>query len=98
MWILGYAYGHPKLLLDRSYVRAANASAGWLWLVVGMSAFGWTGLVIYGPLPCPRERDYVKAAKYMGVNSSRLLSGILSPTLLYHYPSILSWDHQLHRV
>ena len=83
MWILDTLMVIPSFLLIALIVRAANASAGWLWLVVGMSAFGWIGLArtIRTVALSLRERDYVKAAKYMGVNSFTVIIRHLIPNL-----------------
>ena len=83
MWILDTLMVIPAFLMIALIVRAANASAGWLWLVVGLSAFGWIGLArtIRTVALSLRERDYVKAAKYMGVNSFTVIIRHLVPNL-----------------
>ncbi|BAR06885.1 oligopeptide transport system permease protein oppC [Scardovia inopinata] len=83
MWLLDMLMVIPAFLLIALMVRAANASAGWLWLVFGMSIFGWIGpaRTLRTMALSLRERDYVKASKYMGVNSFTIIIRHLVPNL-----------------
>lgn len=83
MWLLDMLMVIPSFLLIALMVRAANASAGWVWLVFGLSVFGWISeaRVLRTVALSLRERDYVKASKYMGVNSFTIIIRHLIPNL-----------------
>lgn len=83
MWILDCLLVVPTFLLVAMIVRAANAKAGWIWLVIGLTAFGWVGYarIIRTMTLSLRERDYVKAARFMGVGSFKIILRHLVPNL-----------------
>ena len=83
MWILDMLLVVPSFLLIAMIVRAANASTGWLWLIIGLTAFGWVGYarIIRTMTLSLRERDYVKAARFMGVSPFRIIVRHLVPNL-----------------
>lgn len=83
MWILDCLLVVPSFLLIAMIVRAANATAGWIWLVIGLTAFGWVGYarIIRTMTLSLRERDYVKAARFMGVGSFKIILRHLVPNL-----------------
>ncbi|KAB8289895.1 ABC transporter permease [Bifidobacterium avesanii] len=83
MWILDCLLVIPSFLLIAMLVRAANAKAGWIWLVVGLTAFGWVGYarIIRTMTLSLRERDYIKAARFMGVGSFKIILRHLVPNL-----------------
>ena len=69
MWILDMLLVIPSFLLVAMIVRAASGATGWLILILGLTAFGWIGYArtLRTMALSLRERDYVKAAKYMGL-------------------------------
>lgn len=83
MWLLDMLLVIPSFLLIAMIVSAANASAGWIWLIIGLVAFGWVGTarVIRTLSLSLRERDYVKASRFMGVGSFRNIVTHLVPNL-----------------
>lgn len=83
MWILDMLLVIPSFLLVAMIVRAANAKAGWVWLIVGLTAFGWVGYarIIRTMTLSLRERDYIKAARFMGVGSFKIILRHLVPNL-----------------
>ncbi|MFT8593214.1 MAG: ABC transporter permease [Bifidobacterium sp.] len=83
MWVLDMLLVIPTFLLIAIIVRAANATAGWIWLIVGLTMFGWVGYArILRTLTLSlRERDYVKAARFMGVSSFKIILRHLIPNL-----------------
>lgn len=83
MWILDMLLVIPSFLLVAMIVRAANAKAGWIWLIIGLTAFGWVGYarIIRTLTLSLRERDYVKAARFMGVGSFKIIVRHLMPNL-----------------
>ena len=83
MWCLDCLLVIPQFLLVAMIVRMANAKAGWVWLIIGLTAFGWVGYarIIRTMTLSLRERDYVKAARFMGVGSFRIMLRHLVPNL-----------------
>ena len=83
MWILDCLLVVPSFLLIAMIVRAANATAGWIWLVIGLTAFGWVGYarIIRTMTLSLCERDYVKAARFMGVGAFKIILRHLVPNL-----------------
>ena len=53
------------------HARTAHATTGWIWLIIGLTAFGWVGYarIIRTLTLSLRERDYVKAARFRGVGA-----------------------------
>ncbi len=83
MWILETLMIIPSFLLVAIIVRASSGTEGWIMLVVGLSAFGWIGYArtLRTMALSLRERDYVKAAKYMGVSPFKVIVTHLIPNL-----------------
>ena len=83
MWLLDMLLVVPSFLLIAMIVRAANATTGWIWLIIGLTAFGWVGYarIIRTLTLSLRERDYVKAARFMGVGSFKIIVRHLMPNL-----------------
>lgn len=69
MWILDMLLVVPSFLLVALIVGSAAGGNDWLWLAVGMAAFGWVGYArtLRTLTLSLREREYVKAARFMGV-------------------------------
>ena len=83
MWILDMLLVIPSFLRVAMIVRAASGATGWLILILGLTAFGWIGYArtLRTMALSLRERDYVKAAKYMGVHPMRIIVRHLIPNL-----------------
>ena len=83
MWILDMLLVIPSFLLVAMIVRAASGATGRLILILGLTAFGWIGYArtLRTMALSLRERDYVKAAKYMGVHPMRIIVRHLIPNL-----------------
>ena len=83
MWILDMLMVIPSFLLVAMIVRAASGTQGWWMLILGLTAFGWIGYArtLRTMALSLRERDYVKAAKYMGVPSLKIIVKHLIPNL-----------------
>ncbi|MEE1296933.1 MAG: ABC transporter permease [Bifidobacterium sp.] len=83
MWVLDMLLVVPSFLLIAMIVRSAGGSSGWLWLTLGLTVFGWIGYarVLRTLTMSLRELDYVKAAKFMGVGSFRIILRHLVPNL-----------------
>lgn len=83
MWILDMLLVVPSTLLIAILVRTAGGTSGWVWLTIGLTIFGWVGLarVLRTITMSIRERDYVRAAKFMGVNPFTVIVRHLIPNL-----------------
>ena len=83
MWLLDMLLVVPSFLLIAMIVHTANATTGWIWLIIGLTAFGWVGYarIIRTLTLSLRERDYVKAARFMGVGSFKIIVRHLMPNL-----------------
>lgn len=83
MWILDMLLTIPSFLLVAMIVRSSSGTSGWLWLTIGITAFGWIGYarVIRTLTMSLRELDYIRAAKFMGVGSFRIILRHLVPNL-----------------
>ena len=83
MWLLDMLLVIPSFLLIAMLVRTASGTTGWIWLTIGLTAFGWIGYArILRTLALSlRERDFVRAAKYMGVRPIRIIVRHLVPNL-----------------
>ncbi len=79
----------PSFLLVAMIVRAGES--GWLMLIFGPTAFGWdwSARTIRTTALSLRERDYVKAAKYMGVPPFTIIVRHLIPNLVQFL--LLTW-------
>lgn len=83
MWLLDMLMVIPSFLLVAMIVRAAGGESGWLMLIFGLTAFGWIGRArtLRTMALSLRERDYVRAAKYMGVSPFTIIVRHLIPNL-----------------
>lgn len=83
MWILDMLLVIPSFLLVAIIVRSASGTTGWLVLILGLTAFGWIGYarILRTMALSLRERDYVRAAKYMGVSPIKIIVRHLIPNL-----------------
>ncbi|MFC0265760.1 ABC transporter permease [Alloscardovia macacae] len=83
MWVLDMLLVVPSTLLVAILVRSAGGTSGWLWLTIGLTIFGWVGLarVLRTITMSIRERDYVRAAKFMGVRPFTVILRHLIPNL-----------------
>lgn len=83
MWFLDMLLVIPSFLLVAMIVRASSGATGWLMLIVGLSAFGWIGYArtLRTVALSLRERDYVRAARYMGVSPIKTIIRHLIPNL-----------------
>lgn len=83
MWVLDMLLVVPSFLLIALIVSSATGGSDWLWLVFGLTAFGWIGYArtLRTLTLSLREREYVHAAKYMGVSSFHIIVRHLVPNL-----------------
>jgi peptide/nickel transport system permease protein len=83
MWMLDMLLVVPSFLLIAMIVRSSTGGSGWVMLTIGLTAFGWVGYarVLRTLTMSLRELDYVRAARFMGVNSFRIILRHLIPNL-----------------
>ncbi|MGI6755154.1 MAG: ABC transporter permease [Atopobiaceae bacterium] len=83
MWFLDMLLIIPSFLLVAMIVRSASGTTGWWTLILGLTAFGWIGYArtLRTMALSLRERDYVRAAKYMGVSPLKIIVRHLIPNL-----------------
>ena len=82
VWIIDLLLVLPGFLI-LAILSPALSGKTWLWLVVLLAVFGWmvTGRVVRGMAMSLRERDYVHAAKFMGVPSITIIRRHLLPNM-----------------
>ena len=82
VWIIDLLLVLPGFLI-LAILSPALSGKTWLWLVVLLAVFGWmvTGRVVRGMAMSLRERDYVHAAKFMGVPSLTIIRRHLLPNM-----------------
>jgi len=82
MWLVDLLLVLPSLLLLAILSRYYQGRS-WLLLVVGLTIFDWmiTSRVIRGLAMSLRERDFVRAARYMGVSTWRIIARHLLPNM-----------------
>ena len=76
MWLLDMLLVVPSFLLIALIVGMAAGGSDWLWLAIGLTAFGWIGYA-----RTLRDREYIRAAKFMGVPSFTIIVRHLVPNL-----------------
>ena len=83
MWLLDMLLIVPSFLLIALIISASSGGSDWLWLAFGLTAFGWIGYArtLRTLTLSLREREYVRAAKFEGVSSFRIIVRHLVPIL-----------------
>ena len=83
MWLLDMLLIVPSFLLIALIISASSGGSDWLWLAFGLTAFGWIGYArtLRTLTLSLREREYVRAAKFEGVSSFRIIVRHLVPNL-----------------
>ncbi|WP_314686413.1 ABC transporter permease [uncultured Bifidobacterium sp.] len=83
MWILDTLLVVPSFLLIALIIGGSSGGNDWLWLIFGLTAFGWVGYArtLRTLTLSLREREYIRAARYMGVSSFRIILRHLIPNV-----------------
>lgn len=83
MWILDMLLVIPSFLLIALIISGSTGGNDWLWLIFGLTAFGWVGYArtLRTLTLSLREREFIKAAKYMGVPAFKIILRHLIPNL-----------------
>ncbi|UQX87721.1 ABC transporter permease [Jatrophihabitans telluris] len=82
VWVIDLLLVLPSFLI-LAILSPVLASRSWMWLVLLLSVFGWmiTGRVIRGMTLSLREREYINAAKFMGVPAFTIIRRHLIPNM-----------------
>jgi len=82
VWVIDLLLVLPGFLI-LAILSPILSGRTWLWLVLLLSVFGWmiTGRVVRGMTLSLREREYVHAARFMGVSSRTIITRHLLPNM-----------------
>ncbi|HEX2903643.1 MAG TPA: ABC transporter permease [Jatrophihabitans sp.] len=82
VWVIDLLLVMPSFLL-LAILSPVLSGRSWLWLVLLLSVFTWmvTGRVVRGMAMSLREREYVLAAKFMGVRPATIIRRHLLPNM-----------------
>ena len=82
VWIIDLLLVLPAFLI-LAVLSPVLSGHSWLWLVLLLSLFGWmiTGRVVRGMTMSLKEREYVQAARFMGVSSFTIIRRHLLPNM-----------------
>jgi peptide/nickel transport system permease protein len=83
VWIIDMLLVIPTFFLLAIMVKGASGTNGWLWLTGALTILGWVGYarVLRAIALSLREREYVAAARFMGVRSLTILRRHMIPNL-----------------
>ncbi len=82
VWVIDLLLVLPGFLI-LAILSPVMSGRSWLWLVLLLSLFGWmiTGRVVRGMTMSLKEREYVQAAKFMGVPAATIIRRHLLPNM-----------------
>jgi peptide/nickel transport system permease protein len=83
VWIVDMLLVIPTFFLLAIMVKGTTGTSGWLWLTAALTIFGWVGYarILRSIALSLREREYIAAAKFMGVPSLTILRRHMIPNL-----------------
>jgi peptide/nickel transport system permease protein len=83
MWLVDLLLVVPSFLLIAIVTPRTKSTNNILWLIVLLAAFGWmvSSRMVRGLTMSLREREFVRAAKYMGVSSRRVIVHHIVPNV-----------------
>jgi peptide/nickel transport system permease protein len=83
IWVIDMLLVIPTFFLLAIMVKGATGTSGWLWLTAALTIFGWVGYsrILRSIALSLREREYVQAARFMGVPSFTILRRHMIPNL-----------------
>jgi len=83
MWLVDLLLVVPSFLLIAIVTPRTKHSSGIVWLIVLLAAFGWmvSSRMVRGLTMSLREREFVRAARYMGVSSRRIIVHHILPNV-----------------
>jgi peptide/nickel transport system permease protein len=83
MWIVDLLLVVPGFYLIAIVTSQSKQSATVIWLIVLLSIFGWmiSSRIVRGMTMSLREREFVAAARYMGVSNTRIIVRHIVPSV-----------------
>jgi peptide/nickel transport system permease protein len=83
MWIVDLLLVVPSFYLVAIITSQSRQSATVIWLIVLLSFFGWmiSSRIVRGMTMSLREREFVAAARYMGVSDTRVIVRHIVPNV-----------------
>jgi peptide/nickel transport system permease protein len=83
MWIVDLLLVVPGFYLIAIVTSRSTQSATVIWLIVLLSIFGWmiSSRIVRGMTMSMREREFVAAARYMGVSNTRIIVRHIVPNV-----------------
>ena len=83
MWLVDLLLVVPSFFLIAIVTPRVKQSSSILWLIVLLAVFGWmvSSRMVRGLTMSLREREFVRAAKYMGVSSRRVIVSHIVPNV-----------------
>ncbi len=83
VWVIDMLLVIPTFFLLAIMVKGSTGTSGWLWLTAALTIFGWVGYsrILRSLALSLREREYVAAARFMGVPSFTILRRHMIPNL-----------------
>jgi peptide/nickel transport system permease protein len=83
MWLVDLLLVVPGFLLIAIVTPRTKQSNNILWLIILLAAFGWmvSARMVRGLTMSLREREFVRAARYMGVSSRRIIVHHIVPNV-----------------
>lgn len=83
MWLVDLLLVVPGFILIAIITPRTKQSSSIAWLIILLAAFGWmvSSRMVRGLTMSLRERDFVSAARYMGVSSRRVIVSHIVPNV-----------------
>ncbi|MBY0443088.1 MAG: ABC transporter permease [Mycobacteriaceae bacterium] len=83
MWLVDLLLVVPSFILIAIITPRTRQSSSILWLIVLLAAFGWmvSSRMVRGLTMSLREREFVRAAKYVGVSSRQVIVRHIVPNV-----------------
>ena len=83
MWLVDLLLVVPSFILIAIVTPRTKHSSSVLWLIVLLAAFGWmvSSRMVRGLTMSLREREFIRAARYMGVPSRRIITHHIVPNV-----------------
>jgi peptide/nickel transport system permease protein len=83
MWLVDLLLVVPSFLLIAIVSPRTKGSSNILWLIILLAVFNWmvSSRMVRGMTMSLREREFVRAAKYMGVSSGRIIVHHIVPNV-----------------
>ncbi len=83
MWLVDLLLVVPSFILIAIVTPRTKQSSSILWLIVLLAVFGWmvSSRMVRGLTMSLREREFIRAARYMGVSSRRVIVHHIVPNV-----------------